>query len=314
MEIWETLHHALEDTLLLVPILLVVYFLIELLEYKKAISFERSKLLKGKISPIFGSLFGCVPQCGFSVVSTDLYSKKNLSVGALIAVYVSTSDEAIPLMLADYTKIPDLLLLILVKVLFGIALGYLSMLLYKKIFKNSEDNVLVQSENSEHIHKDEHEHHHCEDELVIENESCEVATGCCKHNVASEKFDFKHPLLHCLKITLFILIINIIFGFLVMLIGEDNLKTFLQSNSALQPLLAVLIGLIPNCASSVVITELYLKGLLSFGSIVAGLSVNAGIALTVLFKQNKNMKENLFILAMLIVPSLIFGYALHFIF
>ena len=110
-----------------------------------------------------------------------------------------------------------------------------------------------------------------------------------------------------------ILIVNLIFGVIIAWIGEDKLTDFLSQSSVLQPILAILIGLIPNCASSVVITELYLLGGLSFGSILAGLSVNAGLGLMILFKQDKNIKEIVFILSMLIIPSLIAGYALHFI-
>ena len=153
-------------------------------------------------------------------------------------------------------------------------------------------------ENDDHDHEDhEHEHIH----------------ACCHHDINDNKFDWKHPLVHCAKISLYIFIVNLVMGGLVALIGEDRLISFLSSSSLLQPLFALIVGLIPNCASSVVLTELYMLGGLSFGAIVTGLSVNAGIGILVLFKQNKNLKENLFIIAMLIIPSLIVGYALHFV-
>ena len=133
--------HALEDTAKLLPFLILVYFLIELLEYKNIFKFENSKLLKGKYSPIMGALFGSVPQCGFSVISSELYAKRKVSVGALIAVFIATSDEALPIMLSNYKAIPSLLMLILVKIVMAIVVGYLTMLLYSKIFKNKTATI-----------------------------------------------------------------------------------------------------------------------------------------------------------------------------
>lgn len=309
---WETLLDALIDTLKVLPLLFIVYMLLEFLEYRGVMKFEHSKFLKGKASPVFGSLFGCVPQCGFSVISTDLYSEKKISIGALIAVYVATSDEAIPIMIAEVDAIPQMLLLIAVKIVMAIVIGYLAMFLYGKIFKNNENAVTVSAENlksSEKVNTENHEH----DELKTE-EHKHISHGCCKHDLEQQRFDWLHPILHCLKISAFILIVNIILGVAIYYITEERLIAFLEKSSAFQPLFAVIIGLIPNCVSSLVITELYLAGGLSFGSIVAGLSVNAGLGLVVLFKQNKNWKENLFIILMLIIPSLFIGYGIHLLF
>ena len=309
---WETLLDALIDTLKVLPLLFIVYMLLEFLEYRGVMKFEHSKFLKGKASPVFGSLFGCVPQCGFSVISTDLYSEKKISIGALIAVYVATSDEAIPIMIAEVDAIPQMLLLIAVKIVMAIVIGYLAMFLYGKVFKNNENAVTVSAENlksSEKVNTENHEH----DELKTE-EHKHISHGCCKHDLEQQRFDWLHPILHCLKISAFILIVNIILGVAIYYITEERLIAFLEKSSAFQPLFAVIIGLIPNCVSSLVITELYLAGGLSFGSIVAGLSVNAGLGLVVLFKQNKNWKENLFIILMLIIPSLIIGYGIHLLF
>ena len=279
--------HALKDTAILLPILFIVYLLIELLEYKNAFKFEKSKLLKGKASPIMGAMFGSVPQCGFSVISAELFSERKISIGALIAVFIATSDEALPIMLSNYKAIPTLLCLIATKIIFSLLVGYLIMFIYGKIFKN-QTNTIKTEKHDEHIH------------------------ACCHHDLEDDKFDWKHPIVHCLKISLYILIINIIFGTIIMFVGEDNLVKFLNSSYIFQPLFAVLIGFIPNCVSSVIITELYLMGGLSFGSIVAGLSVNAGIGLIVLLKENKNHKENLFIILSLLISSLAVGYGLHF--
>lgn len=312
MKEWlDVLLDSLLDTLKMLPILLVVYLLIEFLEYKRVLKFEKSKFLQGKLSPIFGTLFGCVPQCGFSVISTDLYTAGKMSIGALIAVYVATSDEAVPIMISNPTRILDMIVLIGIKIVIGIVAGYAANLFYGIIFKKNPYNVqlVTQSKNVENSVNNEQK---IEDHTHDENEH--HSKGCCHHDVESkDKLNFVHPILHSLKIACFVLIANIIFGTIVMLIGEEKLTIFLESSKAFQPLVACLIGLIPNCVSSVILTELYLVGGISFGAVVAGLSVNAGLGLLILFKQNKKIKENIFIVLSLIVFSLIFGYAIHFI-
>ena len=289
------LSHSFIDTIKLIPIFLLVYLLIEFLEYKNIFAFEKSKLLKGKASPVMGSLFGSVPQCGFSVISSELFAKQKISIGALIAVFVATSDEALPIMIANYESIPALIVLIATKLILACLIGYIAMFLYSKTLKK-------------HLH-----HHHDEIHHNIDKDHEEKHLhACCNHDLEDHHFDWKHPIVHCLKISLYIFIFNLIFGSIVEIIGEDRLAAFLSSSSIFQPLFALIIGFIPNCASSVVLTELYLMGGLSFGAIITGLSVNAGIGLIVLLKENKNKKENLFIILSIAIPSLIFGYLLHF--
>lgn len=290
----DVLLDATIDTLKILPLLFLVYLLIEYLEYKRVFQFEKSKTLQGRASPFMGALFGSVPQCGFSIISTDLYTQRKLSIGALIAVYIATSDEALPIMIADYHSIPALLVLMLTKIVFAVLVGYVAMLLYEKVFFRKQQQPVVANDQPE----DPVEHHE---------------HGCCHHEVEPSKFEWAHPIVHSLKIVLFIFIINLVMGTIIYFWGEENLENFLTSSYAFQPLLCVLIGLIPNCASSVILTELYLSGSLSFGAIVAGLSVNAGLGLIFLFKQHKNIKEIVFIMCMLIIPSLILGYALHYV-
>lgn len=293
-EYWHVILEALMDTAKILPILFVVYYLIELVEFKNASKLHKSKLLKGKASPVAGAVLGCVPQCGFSVVSTDLFSKGKLSVGALIAVYIATSDEAIPLMIANPKSIGWMFALLGIKLLFAILIGYLSIALFRIVFKS----------NHQEIEHEEHNHSEVEEEP-------EVHGGCCKHHVETKSFDWVHPMLHCLKISAFILIINILFGMITHIwVGEDRLISFLNHGKYIQPVLAVLIGLIPNCASSVVLTELFLLKGLTFGSLVAGLCVNAGLGVIMLLRQNKKWKVNLFVISMLIIPSLLLGYGL----
>lgn len=297
-EYWHVILESIIDVAKILPFLFIIYYVIELIEYKHAIKLQNSRILKGEASPIFGSLLGCVPQCGFSVISTDLFNKGYISVGTLIAVYIATSDEAIPILLSHPTKAHWLLVLILIKITLGILVGYLAMFLYKVIFKNKK-SVQVEGDRKDH---DKHDHHE-EDE--------ELASGCCHHHVSTKTFDWAHPLLHCLKIALFILALNVLFGLVTHIwVGEENLMKFLQGSKIVQPILAVAIGLIPNCASSVALAELFAMGGLSFGALVAGLSVNAGLGLLMLIRKNKSWKEILFVLIMLIVPSLLTGYAL----
>ena len=305
---WHVILESLIDTAKIVPLLFIVYYLIELLEFKYAIKFQNNKWLKGKASPVIGTLIGCVPQCGFSVVSTDLFSKGAISVGALIGVYVATSDEAIPLMIANPKYIPWLIALVVIKIIFGIAIGYLSIVLYKAIFKNKKIEEI-------HNHEEdlEHEHEHEEDE----HEQSEVVEemledACCHHHVRSKAFDWFHPMAHSIKISLFVLVVNILFNCITHIwIGESAIIEFMNKGFWIQPLLAVLVGLIPNCASSVALAELFMvQGGLSFGALTAGLCVNAGLGLLILLRRNKNWKENLFIISMLVVPSLILGYGM----
>ena len=178
-----------------------------------------------------------------------------------------------------------------------------------------EKNKTKNHKEEKHNHSEEKHHSHNEEEsgsLKIE----EIHSGCCHHDIEHKHYDWKHPLLHSLKIIGIILIVNIIFSCLIEFgfKGEENLKKFLTSNTIflLQPLLAMLIGFIPNCASSVVLTELFLIEGLSFGSLCAGLITNAGLGLVLLFRHNKRPKENLFIIACLIFASLTTGYLLHY--
>lgn len=304
-EFLHVLLHALEDTAKLVPFLVIIYFLIELCESKQLFKFEKSKLLNGKASPVIGALCGSIPQCGFSVISSELYSKQKISAAALVSVFVATSDEAIPILLSNYKSIPSLLMLVLIKIILAILIGYLTYFMYGLFFKKQSTH-----HHEEHEHEDHHEEHEDHED---HGENHHHVSACCNHDFKHNKFNWKHPVIHSLKITLYIFIINLVMGGLVEWIGETQISTFLKSSNMFQPLIAVVVGLIPNCAASLILTELYLMGGLSFGAMVAGLCVNAGLGLFVLFKENKSFKKNLFIVLMLIIPSIAFGYALHFI-
>lgn len=324
-EFLEVLLDALKDTALILPLLFLVYVLIEVIENKSAKKLGEYKFLNNKFSPIIASLVGVVPQCGFSVVATDLYSDKYISMGTLLSVYLATSDEAIPIMLSTPSAIPSMFPLLLIKVVYSIIIGYLVNFFVGVYKKKQLAKAGVKNEKAEEFHSDI-----IKQEVMIEDvksiknqnvittpfvieikETPEEHIGCCGHDIEKDPTTFSkfilHPLIHVLKICLFIFIINIVIGGLLAWVGIENLKNVLLTDSIFQPLIFGLVGLIPNCASSVLITELFIEGVASFGSCVAGLCVNAGIALTVLFKQNKNIKENLLILAILYFSGTILG-------
>lgn len=284
---WDVLLDALLDSLKVLPFLIVIYIIIEIFE-DKTISFFKNRHTRG-LGPLLGSGFGLVPQCGFGVVTTKLFSKKYITIGTLIAIYIATSDEAIPMMIANIRNgesALSLLTFIGIKVVYAILIGYLLDLIFIKRKLNTDAEI----------------------------SDDDVAIGCCHHELKEEK-KWKeiilHPVLHSLKLFGYILAINIAFGLLIYFIGEENIANFLNTNKYLQPLFACLVGMIPNCCASVLLTEMYLtNGMLCFAACIAGLVANSGIAVAVLFKENKNIKENFLIIAIQFVAGLILGYSL----
>ncbi|MBQ7466940.1 MAG: arsenic efflux protein [Clostridia bacterium] len=349
---WETffdiLLDALKDSAIIFPFLLVAYVLIEVLEVYSAKNIEQNRLLTGKFSTLFAASFGLIPQCGFSVVATDLFSQRKIKVGALLAVYIATSDEAVPLLLTSTnnpSKMLALLPLLLIKFVLAIAVGYfidsiIASKNQKQIIFNvdqitnqsadqpiesktqneetSEKSVpLAANENFEAIQDDEshkkHHHHGDHDEHAHEETHHH---GCCGHDIEGEKVSpwkqfLLHPLIHSLKIFAFVLAVNLVMGIIIGFIGEDALSNALTTGKWFAPLIACLIGAIPNCASSVVITRLYILGGIGFGALTAGLIVNAGLGFVILFKQNKNIKQNFTLLGIMLALGLIVGYVIQ---
>ncbi len=327
------LWHAIKHSLILLPFLFASYVIIELIENAFSDKINH-KFFKGKFAPLIGASFGIVPQCGFSVVATDLYSQKKISVGTLIAIYIATSDEAIPILISNLGSSGvalKLVLLIAVKFIFGIVCGYfidwIISLKNKKTLVPANTNSTQMGTNATVAHENdiEHqtcaceEHNHQTNEHIEEDSQSEHEhshhKGCCGHDIEESKTHpakqyLLHPLIHTLKVFAYILIVNIAFELILHFVGEDNLSLFLQSSYYFAPLIACLIGLIPNCASSVVLTNLLVLGGLSFSACIAGLIVNAGIAYLVLFKQNKNQKHNFAILGTMFAIGLVTGYIL----
>jgi putative flippase GtrA len=258
---------TLIDAVKMLPFLFVSYFIMEYIEHKNSDKIKKALASSGKFGNIVGAILGCFPQCGFSVTAASLYSGRVITLGTLISVFLATSDEAIPVMLSNPGSYPEMIKIILIKVVIGFVAGTLIDLVLRKNSKNKNVNIKEQAD--EHIHK------MCSD--------CE-----CDHDGI-----LKSTINHTVNVFAFIVIVSFILNIAINFIGETNLSKILLSGSVLQPIVAGLIGLIPNCASSVLLTELYLSGSITFASVIAGLSTGAGIGLVVLFKTNKNIKENL---------------------
>ncbi len=324
---WDVVLDAVLDSLKVFPFLLLLYIIIEVVEEKISTGTKFFKYTQGKYATLVGAGLGLIPQCGFSVVASDLYARRYIKVGTLLAIFIATSDEAVPIILSNPTKAYVIFPILVIKFVFALVVGYGADLILTKYYKS---NPLIKgtlkdisAKNHNHEHDDKHikenknktniELSETKNENVITEAELEV-DGCCGHNIEGKRSTLKqfflHPLVHSLKVFAYILAINLIMGFVIHFVGEQNVVNFMQSIVWLQPLLVAIVGLIPNCASSVLITQLYLINGISFGATISGLCVNAGIALMVLFKENKNVKHNLFIVGSLLLASVILGYAI----
>lgn len=274
---------ALIDTAKMLPFLFAVYLLIEYLEHKASDKLANSLRKLGPFGPVGGALFGCIPQCGFSVAVSNLYSGRLVSLGTLIAVYIATSDEAVPILLSNPQSVGEVWKLIAAKAVIAILAGLLVDGVMKFFHRRGNE-------------ENEPYHDLCED------------CGCEEHGILYSAIK------HTAQIFAFLFVVSLILGFAIYLLGEERLDRVLMTDSAFQPFLAALIGLIPNCSASVVLTNLYAAGSLSFGSVVAGLSTGAGLGLVVLFRTNKNLKQNISITALLYAIGAISGLIINLVF
>ena len=265
------------DSIKLLPFLFITYLIMEYIEHKMT---EKNKKLiqkAGKAGPAIGGLLGMVPQCGFSASASNLYVAKIISLGTLLAVYLSTSDEMIPVFLSEQVPIKSILLIILIKALIGISFGLFIDIIYNKIHKESRDID---------IHHD-----------ICSHDSCH----CDSENI------FVSSIKHTLSILLYIFIISLVMNMLFYFVGEEKIINLAINKPILSQLFCGLLGLIPNCAASVIIAQLYLKNIISFGAMMTGLLIGAGVGLLVLIKMNKNVKETIKIIALLYCIGLISG-------
>ena len=270
---------ALKDSALVFAFVFLMHILLSLFDTKFASFLTRRK----RSGPVFGSLFGLIPQCGTSVLGADLYIKRYITIGTLIAIFLSCSDEAfIAILTSGSSRTWMILPLIGLKIGIGIAFGYLVDL----IFRHQELEEIKEDEHIEELDCPEHHHHH--------------ESKVHKHLL--------HPLFHALEIFGYVFAINLALGYLIGFIGEDNFMAFLQSNKYLTPLYASIIGLIPNCASSLLITELFVENAISFGALLAGFLVNSGLGMMMLLKNRRGIKNLFFIILICFTVALISGY------
>ena len=301
--IGHVLEHSVEDTLYLIPFLFVTYLAMEWLEHKAGDKAEEAVRRAGAAGPVVGALVGIVPQCGFSAAAATLWAGRVITLGTLFAVFLSTSDEMLPIFLAEQVAPMTILKIMGVKLMIGMVMGFVVDAAVRLARRDRErlrihelcerdrchcnsdcDACEQQPELAYHYeHDEEHEHHH---------EGGSILRSALKHTV---------------QVTVFIFVITLVLDGALELVGEDALGAFLGSNPVLSVLGSALVGLIPNCAASVVIAQLYVEGALGAGAMMAGLLVSAGVGLLVLFRTNRGLRQNLIVLAGLWATGVFWG-------
>lgn len=272
------LEHSLEDTLYIIPFLFVTYLAMEWLEHKTGGKAQAAIQRAGAAGPVVGALVGVVPQCGFSAAAATLWAGRVITLGTLFAVFLSTSDEMLPIFLAEQVPLDVILKILGAKIIIGMIMGFMV---------DAGLRIARRIDSPLHIHDlCEQDHCHCHD---------------------GEGGILKSALKHTLQVTLFIFIITIVLNGALEVIGEDALAEFLGANPALSVFGAALVGLVPNCAASVVIAQLYVEGILGAGAMLAGLLVSAGVGLLVLVRTNRHWKENLAIIVGLYATGVVWG-------
>lgn len=267
------------DSVKMLPFLFVAFLIMEALERYSSELSERALRKIKSAGPVVGAVFGCIPQCGFSVMAANLYSGGVITLGTLLAVFMATSDEAILILIGHREQGGVILSLLAAKVVISVIVGYVADLFWGKKVSTPKD-----------FHK------------ICEEQEC----GC-----EEESGILKPALRHTVKIFIYVFLFNLCLNVVLEAVGVEQVAQMLLKDSYIQPFLTALLGLIPNCAASVLITELYIQGMISFASAVAGLCAGAGIGLAVLFRVNRNTKENLTILGMLYGLSVAAGLCLN---
>ena len=276
------------DCVKMLPFLFLAFYLLEVVEQHAS---DRMTVMLGRsggLGPLIGSLLGSVPQCGFSIMASDFFASGVISMGTLLAVYLSTSDEAIIILLTDPEHAKDILFLVLTKIIIGTLGGYIVLFVERRFFKRDP---------------------------VKARKAAEIIRRRTGSDAAAVKPGFRDLLIpawnHTKEVFVYLFIFTFLIGFMMEAFGNSVIESIFLSGSAFQPLVASVIGLIPNCAASIMLTQLYMDGVLSFGSAVAGLCSSAGLGLLVLFRMNRSMKENVTVLAFLVVIAVTAGSILQ---
>ena len=284
----EIIEETLIDAVKLLPFLFITYLIMEYIEHKMGHKTKSAIKKSGKWGPIIGSILGVFPQCGFSVSATNLYAGRVITLGTLIAVYLSTSDEMLPIFISEAVSPVIILKILGIKLIIGMIAGVIIDLFVHLIIKNKNKKIVQQneedSEENEIGHMCEEEHCHCNESGIL-----------------------KSAIHHTLSILVFIVLITFIINTVVYFVGEETIAGWILNKPVIGPVIASLIGLIPNCAASVIITNMYLENVISLGSMISGLLTGAGVGLAVLFKTNNRIKENMSIIILLYAIGVISG-------
>ena len=257
------------DVLKLVPFLYITYLIMEYIENKTSEHAKQTIKKSGKWGPLIGGIVGIIPQCGFSASATNLYATRVISLGTLIAVYLSTSDEMLPIFLSEQVEFSIIMKILGIKLVIAIIAGFIIDLVIRLSSKGKDEEEKI-------IDLCEHDKCHCHEEGI-----------------------FKSSLKHTLNILVYIFIVTLLINIIVEFVGQDNIANFIGNNTVLGPVVSSLVGLIPNCAASVIITNLYIQNVINVASLIAGLLTGAGVGLIILFRTNKNVKQNIGIMALI---------------
>lgn len=268
---------TLTDGIRLLPFLFITYLVMEYVEHKTSDKTERIMQKSGKWGPVLGGILGIVPQCGFSTAASNLYAGRIITLGTLFSIFLSTSDEMLPIFISEQVPLITIARILAVKVIIGIAAGLLVDWTVRRKKGYIRENLKIG-------HLCDHQHCHCQEGNIL-----------------------KSALSHTLQIFLFVILITFLINLVIGGIGEEKLAEFISGKMFLGPLLAGLVGLVPNCASSVVLTQLYLEGVLGAGSMLAGLLAGSGVGLLVLYRVNDNLKENIKITLLLYMIGVLSG-------
>lgn len=258
---FDILQDTVMDSVKLLPFLFLTYLLMETLEHHTGGKVQNRIRTAGKVGPVWGGVLGVVPQCGFSAAASSLYAGRVITVGTLLAIYLSTSDEMLPILISESVPVTVIGKILGVKVVIAIVSGLLIEYVYTRVLKRQEKDMDI------HVVCEE-EHCHCEDGIFVS------------------------ALKHTLKIFLYIFLVSLALNLVIAVVGEEALAGIFSGMPVVGEAIAALVGLIPNCASSVVITELYLDGIIGAGAMMSGLLVNAGVGILVLLRLNRDAKQN----------------------
>ena len=271
-----TIKHSFLDSIKLLPFLFIAFLLIEIIEHKFSKKANEVIGKSGKYGPIIGGLLGMVPQCGFSVMATNFYITRVISLGTLFSIYLATSDEMLPIMISHGVSYKVIVLILFVKFVTGFVFGYIIDFVFRK--KNYKFNY-----------------------ELCDKEHCD-----CEHSL------LKSSVKHTLSTFIYIIITTFVVTFLYEQFGESIVSKIFMKNSLFGPFVGSLVGLIPNCGASIALSELYLNSAVSFGTCIAGLLTGSGVAILVLFKSNKNIKENIFVVTTLYLIGVLVGIFIEF--